>query len=52
MFHVLLVQYPDLYHLLYILIANDFVFLDENVVIKFSMHNQLPITIVMSFNTK
>ena len=34
------VQYPGLYHLLYILIANDFVFHDENVVINF-FHAQI-----------
>ena len=38
-FHVVLGQYPGLYHLLYILIASDFVFHDENAVINFSMHN-------------
>ena len=32
-------QYPGLYHLLYILIANYFVFHDENVVLNVSMHN-------------
>ena len=39
MFHVLFVQYPSWYHVLYILIANDFVFHGENVVINFYMYD-------------
>ena len=51
-FHVFLCNIQVYITFLYMLIANDFVFHDENVVIKFPMHNQLPITIVMSFNKK
>ena len=42
-------QYPGFYHILYILIANDFVFHNE---IDFSIHNWLLMFIVRRFNKK